>query len=78
MELAGKKLHLKGHLAGNSQGRLSYGPGDLEGHLGTDGRFYVLDFARVFPPQALLPSMRYESIPLSLLLMKLPFWGHRG
>jgi hypothetical protein len=23
---------------------------DVEGHLGTDGRFYMVDFARVFPP----------------------------
>ncbi len=30
--------------------QLVYGPGDLEGHLGKDGRYYVLDAARLFPP----------------------------
>jgi hypothetical protein len=24
---------------------------DIEGHMGTDGRFYLLDFARVAPPE---------------------------
>jgi hypothetical protein len=52
MEEAGRKLHLKGHLAGTGT-EPTYGPGDLEGHLGFDGRYYVLDFARVFPPQGL-------------------------
>jgi hypothetical protein len=27
-----------------------HGPTDIEGHIGTDGRHYVLDLARVFPP----------------------------
>ena len=26
--------------------------GDIEGHLGTDGKYYLLDFARLFPPEA--------------------------
>ena len=25
---------------------------NTEGHLGTDGKFYLLDFARLFPPEA--------------------------
>ncbi len=25
---------------------------DIEAHLGLDGRFYVLDYARTFPPEA--------------------------
>lgn len=28
--------------------------GDIEGHQGSDGRFYVLDFARTFPSEARL------------------------
>lgn len=28
-----------------------YGPGDMEGHFGLDGRYYLIDFARVFPPE---------------------------
>ena len=38
------------------------GPADIEGHLGKDGRYYVLDFARLMPPEA--PPSRplgYES-----------------
>ncbi|MDP2439166.1 MAG: hypothetical protein Q8P67_25745, partial [archaeon] len=31
---------------------LLYGPGDLEGHLGHDGKFYVIDTSRLFPPTA--------------------------
>lgn len=27
--------------------------GDIEGHLGQDGKYYCLDFARVFPPENL-------------------------
>ena len=29
------------------------GPIDLEGHKGTDGRYYLLDFSRLFPPDIL-------------------------
>ena len=29
-----------------------YGPGDIEAHLGADKRYYVVDYARVFPPEA--------------------------
>lgn len=52
MKQAGESLNLRGHFAGAGK-ELSYGPGDLEGHLGLDGNYYVLDFARVFPPQSL-------------------------
>lgn len=27
-----------------------YGPADMEGHLGADGRYYVVDTARLLPP----------------------------
>ena len=33
------------------QKKLLSTPTDIEGHRGKDGRFYVLDFARVFPPE---------------------------
>eukprot|EP01119_Soliformovum_irregulare_P004749 TRINITY_DN1583_c0_g2_i2.p1 TRINITY_DN1583_c0_g2~~TRINITY_DN1583_c0_g2_i2.p1 ORF type:complete len:871 (-),score=219.97 TRINITY_DN1583_c0_g2_i2:150-2762(-) len=44
-------LNLKGHVTGSVPGKkqIVYGPGDLEGHLGTDGRYYVCDFGRLFP-----------------------------
>ena len=58
-----------------------HGPVDIEGHYGSDGRFYLIDFARVFPPeyftretwekgqhlyQQLRPELvRTNSVPLS-------------
>jgi len=53
MILAASKLNLKGHIAGFCDtNTLIYGPGDIEVHQGIDNRFYMLDFARVFPPEA--------------------------
>jgi len=46
-------LNLQRHLVGNADvGKWLYGPGDLECHLGTDGRVYALDFGRLLPPEA--------------------------
>eukprot|EP01127_Copromyxa_protea_P008596 TRINITY_DN1971_c0_g5_i1.p1 TRINITY_DN1971_c0_g5~~TRINITY_DN1971_c0_g5_i1.p1 ORF type:complete len:2199 (-),score=380.29 TRINITY_DN1971_c0_g5_i1:100-6696(-) len=60
MKLAGQELHLAGHhvggpgiTKGEESNHLFYLCGDIEGHLGLDGRFYVLDFARVFPAESL-------------------------
>jgi len=53
MKEAGQRLNLKGHRVGQNT-QLIYGPGDIECHLGEDGRYYVLDFARTFPPEAVL------------------------
>ena len=50
MKEVGERLQLKGHRVCGAK-PLIYGPGDIEGHLGTDGKYYVLDFARVFPPE---------------------------
>jgi hypothetical protein len=36
----------------NSERPLMIRPGDLEGHLGTDNQYYVLDFGRIMPPEA--------------------------
>lgn len=52
MEAVGRKLNLKGHLCGIATKQFLYAPCDIEGHLGTDTRFYVVDYARVFPPTA--------------------------
>eukprot|EP01125_Pyxidicula_operculata_P005438 TRINITY_DN1931_c0_g2_i1.p1 TRINITY_DN1931_c0_g2~~TRINITY_DN1931_c0_g2_i1.p1 ORF type:complete len:2425 (-),score=534.59 TRINITY_DN1931_c0_g2_i1:786-8060(-) len=46
---AGKKLNLRVHLVRETP---IVGPGDIEGHRGTDGRYYLLDFSRVMPPEA--------------------------
>eukprot|EP01132_Coremiostelium_polycephalum_P000614 gene614-763_t len=52
MRSAAAKLNIKGHIAGitNESKAFLYGPTDIEGHYGLDGLFYLLDFARVFPP----------------------------
>ncbi|PRP81080.1 leucine-rich repeat-containing protein [Planoprotostelium fungivorum] len=55
METACKMINLKPHITGlgyESKKKLIHGPGDIEGHLGKDGRHYVLDFGRVMPPEA--------------------------
>ena len=52
-------LNLKGHVAGvGPQPKFIYGPCDQEGHVGTDGHFYVLDLSRVFPPETPDPSKK--------------------
>ncbi|KAH3733005.1 Histidine kinase [Pelomyxa schiedti] len=57
MQSAGTRLNLKLHSVKNSTIQM-VGPIDIEGHLGHDGRYYVLDFARTFPPT--LPLKRTE------------------
>ncbi len=44
-------ITLSSHLVGRTDKKLIYGPGDIEGHLGQDGRFYLVDFARYMPPE---------------------------
>lgn len=56
MEDAAKRMNLKGHYTGVRIPKLIYGPGDIEGHIGLDGKVYVLDFARTFPPEGILPG----------------------
>jgi len=60
MERVANVLNLKGHYAGLNAGSRAFlhGPADLEGHLGRDGRYYVLDLSRVFPPER--PSKHAE------------------
>jgi hypothetical protein len=55
MKQAGEKLNLAEHVVGKSMASIS-GPGDIEGHLGYDGRYYVLDFGRVYPCEAPPPN----------------------
>jgi hypothetical protein len=49
MRCLAQQLNLAEHLVGNV--RIA-GPGDVEGHIGRDGRFYLIDLARIFPPLA--------------------------
>jgi len=52
-----QELGLKLHKAGKEpNAKYLYTPVDMEGHIGTDGRMYLLDFSRVFPPERPLPS----------------------
>eukprot|EP01126_Amoeba_proteus_P046132 TRINITY_DN5198_c0_g1_i5.p1 TRINITY_DN5198_c0_g1~~TRINITY_DN5198_c0_g1_i5.p1 ORF type:complete len:429 (+),score=94.60 TRINITY_DN5198_c0_g1_i5:1108-2394(+) len=48
MKEAGTRLNLAPHRVLD---KYIYGPGDIEAHLGTDNKFYVLDFGRVMPPE---------------------------
>lgn len=46
-------LNIKGHYAGiGSDKKFLYGPCDIEGHIGKDGKYYIIDTARVMPPDA--------------------------
>lgn len=51
-------------------GVLLYSAADVEGHQGYDGRFYLLDFSRTFPP--VLPDPKVK-VCLSCLL-SIPFF----
>lgn len=64
MKQVGKLLNLKGHKV-NSHDHVIYGPADIEAHRGKDGKFYVIDFARVFPPEA--PCKKTREIYYNLL-----------
>lgn len=46
MEHAATTLHLSGHMVGNVY---LHAAGDIEGRVGRDGRYYLLDTARAFP-----------------------------
>ncbi|MDP2434321.1 MAG: hypothetical protein Q8P67_01100 [archaeon] len=60
-------LNLKGHRSSDpSLETLIYGPSDMEAHLGRDGRFYVLDLARLFPPEY-IPELDPHGRPLRRL-----------
>lgn len=49
MQKAGKVLNLMEHSVNDKR---IVGPGDIEGHLGDDGNFYIIDTARVMPPES--------------------------
>eukprot|EP01125_Pyxidicula_operculata_P006812 TRINITY_DN233_c0_g1_i1.p1 TRINITY_DN233_c0_g1~~TRINITY_DN233_c0_g1_i1.p1 ORF type:complete len:937 (-),score=152.85 TRINITY_DN233_c0_g1_i1:135-2945(-) len=51
---AAEKLCLKLHIAGMglcSDPRLLHFPADVEGHMGLDGRYYIVDVQRLFPAE---------------------------
>eukprot|EP01105_Mastigella_eilhardi_P009703 TRINITY_DN2284_c0_g3_i5.p1 TRINITY_DN2284_c0_g3~~TRINITY_DN2284_c0_g3_i5.p1 ORF type:complete len:849 (-),score=229.70 TRINITY_DN2284_c0_g3_i5:89-2314(-) len=52
MVTVARLLNLKGHMVGPPNNRqLIYGPCDIEVHRAMDGRVYVIDTARLFPPE---------------------------
>jgi hypothetical protein len=59
-----KMLNLKPHKVGiqrpNVEGKIVHTCADIEGHYGNDGRYYVLDCARLFPPIATSETGEYE------------------
>eukprot|EP01133_Synstelium_polycarpum_P001079 gene1079-1223_t len=67
MKNSASTLNIKGHIVGKEQPKMLHSCGDIEGHIGSDGNFYLLDFARVFPPIVKIndnspPSHLYELI----------------
>jgi Clustered mitochondria len=50
LEVLGTRLNLQSHYLGSARVRARL-PLDLEAHLGTDQRVYLLDFSRSFPPE---------------------------
>lgn len=48
MQAAGIYLHLADHYVG---GKLLSSAGDVESHIGHDGRLYLLDLGRTYPPE---------------------------
>ncbi|KAL6070346.1 Clu domain-containing protein [Balamuthia mandrillaris] len=58
MQFIGQQLNLKEHMAGFRTYRNLFFPCDIEGHRGTDNRYYVVDFARVFPPEPPLAGLK--------------------
>jgi hypothetical protein len=50
MKEAAERLHLKTHTDRLGMNTL-HSATDIEGHIGLDGRRYLLDFGRAFPPE---------------------------
>src|SRR5262245_15055305 len=51
---------------------ISFGPADLEGHVGLDGKHYLLDFSRLFPPD--MPDRtRLQHLPYLYQLLRPEF-----
>ncbi|KAL6041995.1 Histidine kinase A [Balamuthia mandrillaris] len=69
MKRAAAALNLKGHFVEERKTnllKLIYGPVDIEGHLGEDGRYYCADTARLFPP--VTPNIKVRGCHLFRLL----------
>ena len=61
---AAKELHLAQHTVGQ---HALYTAGDVEGHVGVDGRYYILDLARCSPPESPATAVGAPGPPESAL-----------
>lgn len=74
----GNTLHLKKHKTRGSGDKEMYGPVDVEGHVTDTNQFFIIDTARLFPPekpngkfpsqiywQLLRPELLLSTIPLN-------------
>eukprot|EP00463_Aulacantha_scolymantha_P005206 TRINITY_DN6527_c0_g1_i1.p1 TRINITY_DN6527_c0_g1~~TRINITY_DN6527_c0_g1_i1.p1 ORF type:complete len:153 (+),score=19.33 TRINITY_DN6527_c0_g1_i1:203-661(+) len=71
MKRVAEEVHLEKHWIGSQRKAELYTAGDVEGHNGKDGKFYLLDTARFFPPEA--PGYRQDlalrgNVPLYRML----------
>ncbi|KAL6041073.1 Clu domain-containing protein [Balamuthia mandrillaris] len=75
MRTVAERLNLQPHQVGH---HIIAVPADIEGHIGRDGKNYVIDFARVFPPEG-IPEQRdgwdIRSIFYKLLRPELVRWN---
>jgi hypothetical protein len=67
MEQIAITLNLKSHRVGVSSVTLNW-PVDIEAHRGFDGNAYIVDFARIFPPEA--PAFTNEEKPSYARLLR--------
>jgi hypothetical protein len=58
---AGKKLNLRPHLCGcnRDKSEILWCAADIEGHIGYDGKMYLLDFGRAMPP--VTPNKKFHN-----------------
>src|SRR3546814_655194 len=61
MDEAAQKLNILVHVVGREQVELAAAV-DIEGHKGMDGRYYLLDLARAFPPEATQATPHLDDI----------------
>ena len=64
MRSAAAELHLAAHTVNGVE---MYTAGDVEGHKGNDGRYYILDLARSFPPESPATSKQSQAALYRLL-----------
>lgn len=67
MRQAASMLNLKEHIVARNlttRPKSLFGPCDIEGHRGTDGRFYIVDTARLYPAEGAFGTLYAVKIPV--------------